>query len=82
MCNKRIRSSCNNVLDYLYPISTGDITSTKQSIAKNTRKFHEIYRKISNISRTKFPNLNVSHLVLQLSLPNPFKPSVKWIMKM
>ena len=40
------------------------------------------YRNISNIRCTKFPNLNVSHLVLQLPLPNPFKPSVKWIMKM
>ena len=40
------------------------------------------YRKISYIRRSKFPNLDVSHLVLQLSLPNPFKPSVKWIVKM
>ena len=29
-----------------------------------------IYRKIYNISRTKSPNLNVSRLVMQLSLPN------------
>ena len=35
------------------------------------------YHKISNIRRTKFQNLNVSHLVLQLSLPNPLKPGVK-----
>ena len=34
-------------------------------------------RKASSISRTKSPNLNVSHLVLQLSLPNPLKPNVK-----
>ena len=33
----------------------------------------EGYRQISNISRTKFQNLNVSHLVLQLSFPHPFK---------
>ena len=35
------------------------------------------YRKISNIRRTKSPNLNVSRLVLQLSLPIPMKPGVK-----
>ena len=40
------------------------------------------YRKISNISRTKSPNLNVSRLVLQLSVPNPMKPDVKSRMKM
>ena len=31
-------------------------------------------RETSNIRRTKFQTLNVSRLVLQLSLPNPFKP--------
>ena len=41
-----------------------------------------IYRRIFNIRRTKSPNLNVSRLVLQLSLPNPMKPSVKSRMKM
>ena len=40
------------------------------------------YRKISNIRRTKSQNLNDSHLVLQLSLPNPIKPGVKSRMKM
>ena len=40
------------------------------------------YRKVSNIRRTKCQNLNDSRLVLQLSLPNPLKPSVKSIMKM
>ena len=35
------------------------------------------YRKISNIRRTKSPNLNVSRLVLQLSLPNVMKPGVQ-----
>ena len=40
------------------------------------------YRKISDISRTNLQNINVSDLVLQLSLPNPFKPGVKWITKM
>ena len=40
------------------------------------------YRKTSSISRTKSQNLNVCHLVLQLSLPNPLKPNVKLRMKM
>ena len=40
------------------------------------------YRKTSSISRTKSQNLNVSHIVLQLSLPNPLKPGVKSSMKM
>ena len=40
------------------------------------------YRKVSNIRRTKSSKLNVSRLVLQLSLPNPMKPGVKSRMKM
>ena len=40
------------------------------------------YRKVSNIRRTKCQNLNDSRLVLELSVPNPLKPSVKSIMKM
>ena len=40
------------------------------------------YRKVSNIRRTKCQHLNDSRLVLQLSEPNPLKPSVKSIMKM
>ena len=35
------------------------------------------YRKISSMSRTKSQNLNVFHLVLQLSLPNPLKLNIK-----
>ena len=31
------------------------------------------YRKIFNIRRIEFPNLNISRLVFQLSLPNPIK---------
>ena len=41
-----------------------------------------MYRKVSNIRRTKCQHLNDSCLVLQLSVPNPLKPSVKSIMKM
>ena len=39
-------------------------------------------RKIYNIRRTRSPNLNVTRLVLQLSLPNQLKPGFKSIMKM
>ena len=40
------------------------------------------YRKLSDIGRTKSPNLKVSRLVLQLSFPNPLKPGVKSRIKM
>ena len=40
------------------------------------------YRKTSSISRTKFQNLNVSCILLQLSSLNPLKPGVKLRMKM
>ena len=36
------------------------------------------YRQFSNIRRTQSQNINVSHLVLQLSSPNPLKPGVKF----
>ena len=42
----------------------------------------EIYRKISDIRRTKSQILNVPGLGMQLSLRNVLKPSVKWKMKM
>ena len=41
-----------------------------------------VYRKISDISGTKFSNLNVSRFVLQLSMPNLMMPCVKSRMKM
>ena len=41
-----------------------------------------IYRKISNIRRTKSYTSNVSRLGLQLPVPNILKPSGKWRMKM
>ena len=41
-----------------------------------------LYRKTSSISRTKYQNLNISCILLQLSSLNPLKPGVKLIMKM
>ena len=43
---------------------------------------NETYRQFSNISGTQSPNITVSRLVFQLSLPNPLKPRVKLRMKM
>ena len=40
-----------------------------------------IYRQVFSITHTKSQNLNVSGLVLQLSLPNPLKRGVKSRMK-
>ena len=40
------------------------------------------YRQTCNISRTKSQNLDVSRLVLQVSLSNPLEPGVKSSMKM
>ena len=40
------------------------------------------YRKVSNIRRTEFQNINDSRPVLQLSLPNLLKPCIKSRMKM
>ena len=40
-----------------------------------------IYRQLSNIKRSKSQNLNVSRLVLELSLLNPLKSCVKSRMK-
>ena len=44
--------------------------------------FRAIYRKVSNISCTKSPNLNDSRLVLQSPLPNSLKLRVKSRMNM
>ena len=41
-----------------------------------TRIFMENYHQTSNLNCTKAQNFNFSHLVLQLSLPNPLKPGV------
>ena len=41
-----------------------------------------IYRKVSNVRRTKSQNLNDSRLVLKLFLPNSLKLGVKSRMKM
>ena len=56
--------------------------SESESGALNIAGAQDDYRKVSNIRRTKCQNLNDDRLILQLSMPNPLKPSVKSIMKM
>ena len=45
-------------------------------------QWNYMYCQTSNIRHTKSPNLNVSCLILQMSLPNPLKAGVKSRMKM
>ena len=65
-------------------ISLEDMDKVKQPTTKQQEmhKYYIAYRTISNIRRTKPPNLIVSRLVLQMFLPNPMKPGVKSRMKM
>ena len=66
------------------------IHSTANLVQKCYRAYDEsgcsvmvvIYSKTFNIRCTKSQNLNDSHLVLQLSLPNPLEPGVESRMKM
>ena len=60
------------------------IIQIKLELIKGRKNFtaKKKYRKTSSISRTKSPNLNASHLVLQLPLLNPLKPNAKLRMKM
>ena len=51
-------------------------------IAKINSEQNHIYHQISNIRCTKSQNLNVSSLIMHLSLPNLLKPCVNLKMKM
>ena len=62
---------------YQWRLSTDREISHHTLFARNQN-----YSKISNIRCTKSPNLNVSRLIVQLSLPNPMTPGVKSRMKM
>ena len=61
-----------------YGVTRPQWVSRKVSIFNRNTK----YPQTSSIRHTKSQNLNVSHLILQLSLPNPLKPGVKSRMKM
>ena len=60
--------------------SSGSSQVCQPTTQRNTF-YRGIYRKVSNVRRTKSPNLDVSRLVVQLS-SNPMKPGVKSRMKM
>ena len=58
-----------------YPLDVALIVSVTRRF--NFDIFDNTYRQPFNESRTKSHNLNVSRLVLQLSLPNPLKRGVE-----
>ena len=74
-----------NVAHLELPVSSSDIWP-RVTLMERSRygKIHmiQVYCQTSNIRRTKSQNWNDSHLVLELSLPNPLKPCVKSRLKM
>ena len=58
------------------------IPRTPHNTLWGVRQYHGYYRKTSSISRTKSQSLNVSCILVQLSLRNPLKPDVKLRTKM
>ena len=52
------------------------VNNMTPSVTKPSANMLLLYRKISDIRRTKTQNLNDSRLVLQLFWPNPMKPGV------
>ena len=57
-------------------------TRTYTSVMSFLKPKEHYYRHTFSINSTKLKKINVSRLVLQLSLPNPMKPGVKSEMKM
>ena len=54
-----------------------------ESIASNVSQYESYHDQVYRYTpSTKSQHLNVSPFYLQLSLPNPLKPGVKWRMKM
>ena len=64
-------------MDYSIVLRNKSDGSSNRPLDADTEIFREKYRQTSNVSGTKFQQLNVSLLGLQLSLPNPLKPGVK-----
>ena len=62
--------------------SSYQAVSYEEVVTIQSNWMNKMYRQFSNIRRTESPYLNVSRLILQLSLPNPLKPGVKLKMKM
>ena len=78
-----LSNKCLGHFQYLSARSE-DVTYKIASSAMSMQKWEMVLlpRKTSSISRTKFQNLNVSCILLQLSLLNSLKPGVKLQMKM
>ena len=62
-----------------YPVTFNALYRQEVCSQWHQRKY---YYQISNISHTKSQTSNISHLILQLSLPNSLKACVKWMTKM
>ena len=60
---------------------SGNVLNFGQCSSRWFSDSHQAYHQTSNIGSTEIQNLNVSRLVLQLSLPSPLKPGVKSRMK-
>ena len=73
-----LHKSCYNIVYTLELVLHEAIIPVSSSIVLGKWVYHQT----SNINHTKSYNINVSHLVLQLCLPNPFKPGVESRMKM
>ena len=67
---------------FLYDFCCDLVSHIFQSYVPDAPYDEMYYRKTSSISRTKYQNLNVSCILLQLSSLNPLKPGVKLRMKM
>ena len=72
----------NHSRDRKRPPSSMPHTCGKRDIQTGLNSWNETYCQTFNIRRTYSQNLNVSHLVLQMSLPDLLKPGVKSRMKM
>ena len=92
LCNVNCFLPCRVIFGYLSPdwamsyvwlsVTWMNLSGFSILCSRYSRYNDYLYRKISNIRPTKFQNLNVSRLDLQLSLPNPLKPCFKSRMKM
>ena len=66
--------------EWRHYLSVPKVMITKMYYSDLWYDVNEDYHKVSTKRCTKSQNLNVSHLVLQLSLPNPLKPGVEFKM--
>ena len=82
MCHLGFPNTEILVMSYVMSTRTHKFTSVRVNTNMMQMLWLGIYRQISSIRRCKSQNLNVSRLVLQLSLSSPPKPGIKSGMKM